>query len=195
MVVIALPFNCTMGPQSPMFLLNCYIRPYEKRHKILEVYLSLSFLACLFNIALWCSSSLSTPTSDLSIIGIMPLIGRLNSIVAGVGSPCPSGVVHFCNMAMCESLVESKCFFSVGFINFMQASTCPLLWWWYGDKNACSMFRLFQKVLNLSETKLLPESDIIFLGIPYSAKIILHVNIRLSADRSLVFLLIENLLW
>ena len=46
------------------------------------------------------------------------------------------------------------------------------------------MFRLLQKVLNLSETKLLPESEIIFFGCPYSAKIILHINIRLSADNN-----------
>ena len=45
----------------------------------------------------------------------------------------------------------------------------------------------------LSETKLLPESDIISFGSPYSAKITLHVKIRLSADRS-VFLMIGNLL-
>ena len=59
---------------------------------------------------------------------------------------------------------------------------------------ACSMFRLLQKVLNLSETKLPLESDIIFSGSPYSAKIILHINIWLSADRSSVFLMIGNLL-
>ena len=41
---------------------------------------------------------------------------------------------------------------------------------------------LLQKVLNLSEMKLPPESDIIFFGILYSAKITLHVYIRLSPD-------------
>ena len=33
------------------------------------------------------------------------------------------------------------------------------------------MFRLLQKVLNLSEMKLLAESDIIFFRSPYSVKI------------------------
>ena len=56
--------------------------------------------------------------------------------------------------------------------------------------NAWSMFRLLQNVFNLSETKLPPKSDIIFFGKPYSAKIILHVIMRLSADES--FILIDD---
>ena len=55
------------------------------------------------------------------------------------------------------------------------------------------MFRLLQNVLNLSETKLPPESDIIFVGNPYSATIILHVSTKLSADKSSVFLITEKL--
>ena len=46
------------------------------------------------------------------------------------------------------------------------------------------MFRLLQKVLNLSEIKLPSDSDINFFGSPYSAKITLHVSIRLSVDKS-----------
>ena len=57
------------------------------------------------------------------------------------------------------------------------------------------MFRFMQKFLNFSEMKLLPESDIIVLGIPYSEKIISPVNIRLPAERSLVVLMMGNLLW
>ena len=56
------------------------------------------------------------------------------------------------------------------------------------------MFRLQQKVLNLSETKLPPESDIIFFGNLYSTKIILNVSMKLSADKSSVFLMTGNLL-
>ena len=96
---------------------------------------------------------------------------------AGLRSPCPSGVICICNKAMCGSTLESKDFFSVCFTKFIHASTCLLLWWWLDNENACSMFRLLQMVLNLSEMKLPPESDIIFFGIPYSAKIILPVNI------------------
>ena len=66
-------------------------------------------------------------------------------------------------------------------MNLMNTSAYPFLWWWYDDV-ACSMFRFLQNCLNLSETKLLPASDIIFLGKPYSAKIILHASIKLSAD-------------
>ena len=56
------------------------------------------------------------------------------------------------------------------------------------------MFRLLQKVLNLSETKFPLKSGIILLGRPYSAKTTLHASIRLSADKSSVFLMIGNLL-
>ena len=113
------------------------------------------------------------PIGSLLITGIMPLIGWLHSSNAGLGNPCPSGIVHICNSAICRSLLESlKHFFSVHTINFIHASTYPLLCWQYDDKNACSMFRLLPKVLNLSKIILPPESDIIFLGTPYSAKMI-----------------------
>ena len=49
------------------------------------------------------------------------------------------------------------------------------------------MFRFLQNLFNLSEIKLPPASDIIFMGKPYSEKIILNANIRLSSDRSSVF--------
>ena len=45
----------------------------------------------------------------------MPLSGWLNNIVAGLGSPDPSRVIHICNRAMCGSPLESKHFFSVHF--------------------------------------------------------------------------------
>ena len=50
----------------------------------------------------------------------------------------------------------------------------------------CSGF--VQNCLNLSESKLPPASDIIFLGKPYSEKIILHASIKLFVERSSVFL-------
>ena len=63
------------------------------------------------------------------------------------------------------------------------------------------MFMLMQKVLNLSEIKLSSQSNIIFFGSPYSAKITLNISIRLSADKPSVFfflffffLIIGNLL-
>ena len=55
------------------------------------------------------------------------------------------------------------------------------------------MFKLLQKVLNLSETKSPPESDIIFFGSLYSGKLILMLILGyLLID--LVFLMIRNLL-
>ena len=47
---------------------------------------------------------------------------------------------------------------------------------------------------NLSEIKLPPESDIIFFGKMYSEKTMLHVIIRLSADKSSVFFMTRHLL-
>ena len=92
----------------------------------------------------------------------MPMIGWSNNIVAGMGSPGLSRVILICNRAICGSPLESKHFLSVHFTTFIHASTCQLLWWSYDDENACPVLRLLQKVLNLSEVKLPPESDIIF---------------------------------
>ena len=77
-------------------------------------------------------------------------------------------------------------------MNLMHTSTPTLLWWWYGDDVAYSMFRFLQCCLNLPETKLLPASNIVFLGKPYSGKLILHDSIKLSAERSSVFFMTRN---
>ena len=73
-------------------------------------------------------------------------------------------------------------------MNFIHASICPFLWGWYDDDVACFMFIFLQNCLNLSEQKLPPASDIIFFSKPYSKKIILNSSIKLSADRSSVFI-------
>ena len=67
-------------------------------------------------------------------------------------------------------------------------------WGKCGDEVVWSMGCHCRNCVISSDAKSLPESNIILLGIPYSAKIALHVNIRLSADRSSVFLMIGNLL-
>ena len=47
------------------------------------------------------------------------------------------------------------------------------------------MFRLLQNVLNLSEIKLPPESDIVYVIHHFlKKKMILHISIKLSADKS-----------
>ena len=132
------------------------------------------------------------PIGYLLIMGIMPQIGQLNNIVARPGSP--SRVIPICNRAICGSSLVSKHFLSVHFTNFIHASTCPLVWQGYNEENPCSIFRLLQKVLNLSEMKLSPESDIFFLGSPFSAKINLHIGIRLSVHKPSVFMMKGNLL-
>ena len=45
----------------------------------------------------------------------------------------------------------------------MHTSTWPLLWWWYDDNAAHSMFMFLQIFANFSEIKLLAVSDICFL--------------------------------
>ena len=47
----------------------------------------------------------------------------------------------------------------------------------------------------ISEMKLVPASDIIFWGIPYSANNILTVLTQLSADNLSTLLMTGNLLW
>ena len=42
---------------------------------------------------------LSTFIGSLFILSNRPYIGLLNSIVAGLGSPAPTGVAHICNKA------------------------------------------------------------------------------------------------
>ena len=95
---------------------------------------------------------------------------------------------------MCTSLPELKHFFMVHFMNLMQASTCPLLWQWYDEDTACSIFKLLQKFLNFSEIKLLPTSDISLLGMPYSEITTLNVDIKLSAVSPSTFFITKNLL-
>ena len=74
---------------------------------------------------------------------------------------------------------RASAFLSMHLMNLMHALTCPLLWWWYTDDTAYSMLKLLQNFLNLSETKLVPASDIILCGNPYSANMTFVVVIRL----------------
>ena len=53
--------------------------------------------------------------------------------MAGLDNPCLVGVDLVCNKARLTPLLVSKHSFMVCFTNFMQASTCALLWWLYGN--------------------------------------------------------------
>ena len=142
----------------------------------------------------WWSSSQSCPIGFWSTTGIMPQTCLLNIMVARLGRPWPIGIVHNCNSAMFLFLPDLAHFLDIGFINLMQASTCPLLWWWYANDIVCSMLIDLQKCLNFSETKLVPASDISFHGIPYSVNIDDTALMSYSADSPCSFLMIGNLL-
>ena len=110
MIVTALVYYCPIGPQSPMFLLNCYSWPYGNRHKHFWSIIASVIFPCLCIKVLWCLSSLCILIGSLSITGIMPLTRWLNSSIAGLGRPCPSGVILICSIAMCISPPESEHF-------------------------------------------------------------------------------------
>ena len=129
---------------------------------------SLLFFCCMSTSLLWWSSSQSCPIGLWSKTGMMPQTCLLNINVAGLSKPWPNGIVCICSRAIFMSLPELEHFLNVHFINLIQASTCPLLWWWYANDTTCSTLIVLQNCWNLSDTKLVPASDIIFWGIPYS---------------------------
>ena len=155
---------------------------------------SLLFLPCLSTNLLWWSSSQSCLIGLQSNIGIMPRTHLLSISVAGLSKPWPIDIVHICNRAMFLSLPDSAHFLNLHFINLMQASTCPLLWWWYADDIGCSMLIDLQNCLSLSETKFLPASDIIFCSIPCSVNIAVTALMRCSTDSPCNLLMMGNLL-
>ena len=89
------------------------------------------------------------------------------------------------------SLPESTHFLNM---HLIQASTWLLLWWWYADDVACSILTDLQNWQNLSDTKLVPMSNISLWGMPYSANIVFTTFIRLSAERPYSLLMTGNLL-
>ena len=131
--------------------------------------------------------------NNLLSIGMMPLIGWLNNSIAGISSPGPSGT-DLTVIRLYVHQIWYQCILIVLFINLIYTFTCPLLWWWYDDDTAWSMFMFLQNLLNLSEIKLPPAPDITFFGKAYSEEIVLHASIKLSADRSAIFLMTGNVL-
>ena len=59
----------------------------------------------------------------LMICGKRPHMGLLNSIVAGIRSPAPTGVGHICNKTSLVSWLLLVHFFIVCFTNLMHAYT------------------------------------------------------------------------
>ena len=89
-------------------------------------------------------------------------MGMLNSSKARQGIPAPIGVDHIWSKAKLSSLLYCLHFLIVCFMNFIQASTCPLLLWWYDEVMAWFVFRHLQNSWNHSETKFVPTSETYF---------------------------------
>ena len=106
-MVISLPYYCAMGPYINVFSLNTYSRRYWKNRILSGSIIFLIIFVCLFTNTLWCSSSLSMLIGILFIIGMIPLVGPLNTSFAGLGSPGPSGIIVICNKARCISELVS----------------------------------------------------------------------------------------
>ena len=75
--------------------------------------------------------------------GIKSLMVLLNSIVAGLGSPGPTGAYLICNKARLTSVLVSK-YLSLFSYRCYTTSTCALLWWWYDD-TFCQVFNFQEK--------------------------------------------------
>ena len=192
MVVVAYAYYSPMSPWSTIFLLDFYSRPYGN---IWKCYCSiLLFFCCLFMIFAWGSSSQSSMRGLQSITGMMPQTGLLNINVARLIKLWPNSVIQIWRSAMFMSLPESVHFLNVCFMNFMQASTWLLLWWWYAEDVACSILTNLQNWWNLSDAKLVPASNISLQSMPYLANIVFTTFIRLSADRPSSLLMTGNLL-
>ena len=167
-VVVACAYYSPMSPWSTIFSLDCYSWPYGntwKRYCSIIVILLLVFLMILA----WWWSSQSSAKGLQSMTGMMPWTGLLNINVAGLGKPWPNGVVWIWRSAMFMSLPELVHVLNVYFMNFMQASPWPLLWCWYADDVVCYILTDLQNWWNLSDTKLVPTSDISLQGMPYLA--------------------------
>ena len=190
MILVASAHYCPMSLQSAIFSLDSYSWPYGDKCKNWVKHQL--FFCCLSTSLWWCSTSQSCPIVLQSTTGMKPHTGLLNMSVAGLGKPWPNGVVWICSRPIFMSLPESAHFLNVHFINLIQASTCLSLWWWYANDTACSTLIVLQNCCNLSDTKFVPASDIIFGGMPYSANVIFVVIIRFSADNPSNFLTTGN---
>ena len=161
---------CALGPFITIFLLDSYSIPYEKKSTIsgiimIPIIFCLSFDKCFMVLII-----LSKLLGNLLTIGMIYLVEWLNSSVAGLGSPGPSGVVLICNKVRCILHLVSLQFLIVCFMNLMHASLWPLFWWWYDNDDGHSMSSFMQNFSNLFDIKLQPASDIIFMGKTYSEK-------------------------
>ena len=111
MIVVALPNDHPWDHGPPSSHWTTTVDPMGIDAKTCEVSLFVWFLPCQWINFIWCSSSLSMLTGFLSITGITPCTRWLNSSVARLGIPYPSGVVWICSNAMWMSPPESVHFY------------------------------------------------------------------------------------
>ena len=163
-VVMVTPANYSpMSLWSTIFSLDHYCWPYGNTRKYCW---GIIFTFCCLSMSLlWWSSSQSLMRGLQSSTGMMLQTCLLNINVARFSNPWPNGMVWIWRRAIFMSLPESAHFLNVHFMDFIQASTCPLLWWWYADDIACSTLIALQNWWNLSAVMLVPTSDIILQGI------------------------------
>ena len=126
-IVIFLPYYCAISLSITIFSLDSYSRPCGKKRLISGSIMVPVIFVCLSTYSLWCSSSLTMLISILFIIGMIPLVGRLNNSVAGLDSPGPIGVILIFNKARCLCELESGHILIVHFTSLMHALTWPLL--------------------------------------------------------------------
>ena len=121
-VVITFILDGSMGPQSPIFSLNHYSRPYGERNKFfLNIFVLFNFALSVYQCFVMFVINISTNWQSIYYWHYASVRG-IN--VAGLGRPCASSVVLICSM--CMSFLELTHFFIAHFIYLMHASTCPL---------------------------------------------------------------------
>ena len=171
MIVIILPFNRALGPWSPILLLNHHSRPYGERHNIFGSIFVIFGLSFYYHFMMFI---IITYTNQWSInywhYASKWAVKQHSYRMWGVLAQAES-FVSASGLCVDHSLNQN-----ISLVCTLQILCMPPLVHYSDGEMMMRMpvlcYRLLQKVLNLSETKLLQESDIIFIGIPYSAKII-----------------------
>ena len=192
-IVVALPNHHLMGPWSSIFPLNCYSWPHGDICKDLW-----SIIVCVIS---------TLPVNWFYRMLVIILYAYWFPIYHGhytayqmIKQQCcwtketlPSSVIWICSNAMWMSPPESTHFYSA-LNEFDAGSDLSVTLVWYADDTVWSMLSLLQKLLNFSETKLVPVSDINLCSIPYSINMTFVVVVKLSVDNPSILFITGNLL-
>ena len=164
----SLPLGSTMTlcvHSPPFFCWTATLDPAEKPEGFLWVSSFSLYLLWWASRASYHASSLSMFIGALLVCGIRPQMGLLNSIMAGLGRPAPTGVDHICNKAKLVSQLISLLFLILCLTNLMHTSTWPLLWWRYDNVMDYWMTSFLWNFLRVSDVKFILASDAIFLAV------------------------------